>query len=1694
MTIWSYWEEISRVMAVLCLITAGAAIVAAGILVLREKLGGRLRSTLKSDAGRRKGILLLAAAGVWILVIGKSVSAAEAPAAEVSVTDDGANAASSSEAAEPAEQAGAAGTNETVEKAPEEEPGSEEDPPVPDEKVPIVSIQMTEETKEDEEGLIYCRQDNAGIRVRFTDDREGDTGIISYQIVIEDSQGRQIRREYSTDAAAEAGGEPEVPSGEAEEEATQEAQAGEASLGIAVGTEEIAELADGMIHVSAVAADAAGNEGEAQLDYVLDTKSPVITEIRSFSCEGEQETEIPAKTIYDGTDLYYSDKRQITRVKIEDAAPVSWYMEYCFRSGKSENSPATRQIMGQGAEAAASISEEGTYSDWLISGEDLAGNPLLLSPECKCTQDAEGAVLTDRGIALKRRKILDRTAPVGEICYRSDAKGFRYRESSSTQTAAEGSGETQSAADGSGEIQPATEESGAESDKFAYYFGGDIEVSLRVSDKCADAEMTVDPGQFKLIRKENGAALACGEGTFLVGEDRAVQFGAFGRDRAGNALTVREVFLLAVEDGMTGADVSGEAPAGEAGARESGSSGAGEPDPSGAGMGEKTDGTARTEQADEQSCSFGPRIVRDTVCPVAQASINRPIGNPAGIDAEKDIVYFGKDSAQYGDGVPAITITLRVIDANLEPGRIEMRTAFSEVPGGSCCEEVTPGPGEAVREECEVRRGSAEEGGKGSGENSGESSGASEEGESAEEGNPEEVLMTLRKFPGREGTPDGVYRLGFAGTDKAGNPLVLAGGGDSDGSGGGTESGNAEKEMSEFVCVNAQEGTFISGRKVVDTAAPKGEISIANEDGEVYCRMASHGMRWASSGDGFMPFRREREAVIEYTASDTSPVSASCRLLSTAGERNEAPPSVDKFQGDCKGEIWIHGGQVFRIENWVLRDRAGNVSALLKRTVDFYLDTQLPEVDIDAPAAVVRAVAPISSGTADGRSLYNGAVNLEILAADPDREHGASGLREVYCAVKINGKTVKEEVLFRGEEAPAGPIGEENPAEWTDGGNYAPVYLFRKEIRIPSGGDWESNDVEVTVIATDNAGNRSDPGDGGTLMLGIDSTAPVVHVTYDNNEVRNGHYFDRARKATIEVRERGFDPGKLVVTAPGAQQGEWKRRGSTEQWVKEVRFAADGEYTLEVSGTDAVGNAASVTYAGEAPQEFVIDRIPPRIEVIWDNEDVRNGMYYNRPRCATVRITDLSPDERAVQIFPYARALRKVAQEWDERTTGPVSVYEAQVPFTEEGKWSLHCACMDLAGNTAVPVYEDPFVIDMTPPRLWFDRGSVREMGAYGSGISPVLLCEDQNIALGSLYAAWRNLTAGGALMECRGGTSGDDDGRVILPDLPEDRAADGICVLYGTACDLAGNRSRVRRNLSVNRFGSVYDLSEDAGTMEIVNGYYTDAQSPFVVAEYNVSPVKSRKITLYRNSGARVLEEGTDYSVLQEKSAKGMKYICEIEPSAYREEGKYSILIESEDEAGNLSRSPGRFRGGTGYSPTWAVDRTPPQVRLAGEDVDGRRFVADSLVLNLVPSDNMELRELEILITDEKDAVIEKKVMSRKELDEIMGRNGGQVPVTIRAGEGWQTLRAVAIDGAGNRSSGLAGIEDKGAGDKGTGEKKAGDKSVGESENRDGCRVLVSENLMVHLYRSGLLPAAAFLAFLSAIWFAYSVYKRTLA
>ena len=136
MSIWRIWGETGRIMASLCLITALAAVTTAVILLVHEDLTERLKKTVKKEAGRKLGILALIAVFVWILAIGKSAAAAEAPA-------------ENSESGNPEPGTG-------PETSGEPDPGNEPEP-LPDEDPPEISIQLREEIAENEDGRIYCR-------------------------------------------------------------------------------------------------------------------------------------------------------------------------------------------------------------------------------------------------------------------------------------------------------------------------------------------------------------------------------------------------------------------------------------------------------------------------------------------------------------------------------------------------------------------------------------------------------------------------------------------------------------------------------------------------------------------------------------------------------------------------------------------------------------------------------------------------------------------------------------------------------------------------------------------------------------------------------------------------------------------------------------------------------------------------------------------------------------------------------------------------------------------------------------------------------------------------------------------------------------------------------------------------------------------------------------------------------------------------------------------------------------------------------------------------------------------------------------------------------------------------------------------------------------------------------------------------
>lgn len=104
----------------------------------------------------------------------------------------------------------------------------------------------------------------------------------------------------------------------------------------------------------------------------------------------------------------------------------------------------------------------------------------------------------------------------------------------------------------------------------------------------------------------------------------------------------------------------------------------------------------------------------------------------------------------------------------------------------------------------------------------------------------------------------------------------------------------------------------------------------------------------------------------------------------------------------------------------------------------------------------------------------------------------------------------------------------------------------------------------------------------------IDQTAPVVEVTFDNNDVRNGKYYKAGRTATITVTEHNFDPSLITIETNGSVGG-WSTSGDVH--TATVSFTTDGVYNLSVSGADMAGNAMAAYQA----DEFVVDLQAPEI-------------------------------------------------------------------------------------------------------------------------------------------------------------------------------------------------------------------------------------------------------------------------------------------------------------------------------------------------------------------------------------------------------------------------------------------------------------------------------------------------------------------
>lgn len=286
---------------------------------------------------------------------------------------------------------------------------------------------------------------------------------------------------------------------------------------------------------------------------------------------------------------------------------------------------------------------------------------------------------------------------------------------------------------------------------------------------------------------------------------------------------------------------------------------------------------------------------------------------------------------------------------------------------------------------------------------------------------------------------------------------------------------------------------------------------------------------------------------------------------------------------------------------------------------------------------------------ANDKNVYNGNVNVAIDIKD---DEPSSGIQSIEYWVENNGIETQRATLYSfdftrdsGSNTNGGKLvitdWDSEKQESTEPKTFEGAYPSSEQLTKAWNGSIvvdaqknNSSNVVVFVKVSDNAGNEQIK----SIPLDIDITAPSIAITYDNNKDNNGNsYFNKARTATIVISERAnhFDETSatqgIVISAKDSKGNDVQNAYTISKWsfvqgstpdddayIATIDYAADANYTFDISYTDAAGNMTGThgnvnklvdTKDSVAPFKFTVDTKVPFGSVTAKSAEGRESVW-----------------------------------------------------------------------------------------------------------------------------------------------------------------------------------------------------------------------------------------------------------------------------------------------------------------------------------------------------------------------------------------------------------------------------------------------------------------------------------------------------
>jgi hypothetical protein len=636
----------------------------------------------------------------------------------------------------------------------------------------------------------------------------------------------------------------------------------------------------------------------------------------------------------------------------------------------------------------------------------------------------------------------------------------------------------------------------------------------------------------------------------------------------------------------------------------------------------------------------------------------------------------------------------------------------------------------------------------------------------------------------------------------------------------------------------------------------------------------------------------------------------------------------------------------------------------------------------------------ISTEGENKAGFYNTNIPLKIKVKDSPTDDNYAGLSKVSYQVGRSLDQLSEEIILKQDQL--------SNLSWEQ---IQSLFSYESKDLLINADQNESNNAVVKVTATDNAGNLSTM----TKELKIDVTKPIIEISFDNNSASNQLYYNAPRRAKIDITELNFDASLVEFRVFKDGNIDYTQNLKLTSWTSSedlhhiayITFDEDGDYYFEVKCKDLAGNESTLVKT----EQFTIDLTKPLISVEYDNNNPWKENYYNGQRTATITVTEHNFDEKG-----FAAAIEPKGS-----ITGWINngdKHQTTIHFDEEEYYSYTLSVTDLAGNSSNDFVSDDFYIDLTLPEITIT--GVTDHSANSGDISPRVRMTDLNfdglaVEISLENSKGKRINVTNNIVELENGYE------YFLTNV--NGQPDEIYTLSANTTDMAGNKSEAQVKFSLNRQGSVYDLSQI--TMLADKGYIRSTDIEDIhITEMNVNSIEEFILVMTKNNKAitttkvdkrpSALEADVIYYSALQKGNDDIGYVYDytIYKESFEDEGIYNATFYSKDKAGNEVNNT---LDGKNAGLTFIIDNSSPDVVIDGVDSDNFKLDEEKEV-NIYIRDNFKLTEAYIELVDEDGIVIE-----RYDYLALSKNEGDVVTITLPSSEKIMSLRYYASDAAGN-------------------------------------------------------------------------------